>query len=257
VNTFHQIVWLGRRSLLFTLRQPVQIVPSIFFPLMFLVVIAAGGDRASTIPGFPAESYFAFALGGAFVQGTMLSGVNSGSKLAYDIETGFLDRLVLTPVGSGSILIGHMIGSLAVSLIQLFTFLAAGLIGGVHIAAGVPGILVMFALALAVSIAFSALGVIVGVRTGSSEAVQSAFPLFFILLIFSSYMLPRNLMEADWFRWFATANPASYLIEGIRSLVITGWDLGALAAGFGTAAGVAALTLTGAAVSLRRKAVWS
>jgi ABC-2 type transport system permease protein len=252
-----QVAWLGRRSLVFVLRQPVMIIPSIFFPLAFLVVIAAGGERAASIPGFPADSYLSFALGGAFVQGTMLAGINSGTKLAYDIETGFLDRLVLTPVSSSAILIGHVIGSLAVAMIQLSVFLVAGLIGGVRIVTGPGGVVVMFALALAVAVAFSAFGAIVGVRTGSSEKVQGVFPLFFIMLIFSSYMLPRNLMEADWFRWFATVNPASYLIEGVRSLVTIGWDAGALIRGFGAAAGIAVLTIAGASRTLRRKAVWS
>ena len=187
----------------------------------------------------------------------MLSGVNSGAKLAFDIETGFLDRLVMTPVTSTAIMVGHLVGSLALSLIQLTVFLAAGLIGGVDIHAGLLGIPVMYALALAVGIAFSAIGVIIGVRTGSSEKVQGIFPLFFIVMIFSSYMIPRSLMGTDWFRWLATANPASYLIEGVRSLVITGWDGGALARGFGTAAAIGALTIAAASASLRRKAVWS
>ncbi len=256
-ETLRHIRVLGWRSLVDTVRQPVMIFPALFFPLAFLVVIAGGGERAAQIPGFPAESYFAFALAGAFIQGTMLSGVSSGSKLAFDIETGFLDRLVMTPVNSSAILVGHLVGSLAVSMIQLVVFLAAGLIGGVNIHAGLLGIPVMFALALAVGLAFSAAGVIIGVRTGSAEKVQGVFPLFFIIMIFSSYMIPRHLMQADWFRWIATANPATYLIEGVRSLVITGWDAGALVRGFGAAAAIGALTIAGAAASLRRKAVWS
>ena len=47
--------------------------------------------------------------------------------------------------------------------------------------------------------------------------------------------MPRDLMENDWFRWIATVNPVSYLIEGLRSLVIVGWDVETLAIGFGIA----------------------
>ena len=38
--------------------------------------------------------------------------------------------------------------------------------------------------------------------------------------------MPRNLIEIDWFRDAATLNPVSYLIEGVRSLIIIGWDAG-------------------------------
>ena len=61
-------------------------------------------------------------------------------------------------------------------------------------------------------------------RTGSGEAVQGLFPAFFVFLFLSSMAIPRNLMSVDWFRWFATVNPVSYLIEGVRSLIVVGWD---------------------------------
>jgi ABC-2 type transport system permease protein len=67
----------------------------------------------------------------------------------------------------------------------------------------------------------------------------------------SSMNLPRNLIEIEWFRTVATANPVSYLIEGLRSLIITGWDAQALALGFGLAGGLAVLGLAAASVALR------
>ena len=64
----------------------------------------------------------------------------------------------------------------------------------------------------------------VGLRAGSGEAVQGLFPLFFVLFFLSSQALPRPLIEQDWFRTIATWNPVSYMVEGMRSLIITGWD---------------------------------
>jgi ABC-2 type transport system permease protein len=62
--------------------------------------------------------------------------------------------------------------------------------------------------------------------------------------------MPRNLIEIDWFHFVATANPVSYLIECVRSLIITGWDGEALALGFGIAAAITVMALTLASVSL-------
>jgi ABC-2 type transport system permease protein len=83
--------------------------------------------------------------------------------------------------------------------------------------------------------------------------VQSLFPVFFVFLFISSMNLPRNLIEIDWFRAAATANPVSYLIECVRSLIITGWDGQALALGFGIAAGITVVALALASVSLRTR----
>jgi ABC-2 type transport system permease protein len=79
------------------------------------------------------------------------------------------------------------------------------------------------------------------------------FPLIFVLFFLSSMSMPRNLIGVHWFRTVATWNPISYLVEGLRSLVITGWDGAALAKGFGVALGLIALTTFAASSSLRTR----
>ncbi len=88
---------------------------------------------------------------------------------------------------------------------------------------------VLFALSILISIGFGGIGMFMAIRTGSGEAVQGMFPLLFVLLFFSSISMPRNLIEHEWFRTVATINPVSYLIEGIRSLII--YRLGRRSAG--------------------------
>src|SRR5919206_127302 len=83
----------------------------------------------------------------------------------------------------------------------------------------------------------------------------SFFPLFFVLLFLSSMSLPRNLIEQDWFRFIATYNPVSYLIEGIRSFIISGWDGEALALGFGIAVAMAVAAVAAASSALRTRLV--
>ena len=65
--------------------------------------------------------------------------------------------------------------------------------------------------------------------------------------------LPRNLIEADWFRALATANPVSYLIEGIRSLIIEGWNGQALGLAFGVSAALAVASLALSARALKER----
>jgi ABC-2 type transport system permease protein len=89
-----------------------------------------------------------------------------------------------------------------------------------------------------------------GARTGSPEAVQGAFPLMFAVFFLSSMSMPRDLIAVDWFRTVATWNPASYLIEGLRSLVITGWDGTALWRGLAVGIGVLALSFWAASRAL-------
>ena len=113
----------------------------------------------------------------------------------------------------------------------------------------------ILALSLTMSLGFGSLGAFVALRTGSGETVQGMFPLFFVLLFLSSNALPRNLIETDWFRTIATYNPVSYLLEAIRSLLITGWDGEALALGFGFAGVIAVAGLALSARALRSRMV--
>lgn len=250
-----QVGSLAGRSVVRTLRQPAAIVPSLVFPLFLLAVNSAGLDAATEIPGFPTDSYLTFALAFPFVQGALFATMNSGQSLAEDIENGFFDRLAMTPMHGSALIAGQLAGLVAIGLLQGAVYLAAGLAAGAGFAAGPLGVPVLFALSILVSIGFGGIGMFVAIRTGSGETVQSAFPLLFVVLFFSSISLPRALIAADWFRTVATVNPVSYLIEGIRSLAIAGWDGEALALAFGIALALIAASLSIASLSLRDRLV--
>ena len=249
-GTGTQLWALARRSVVRTLRQPGAIVPALAFPLFFMAVISAGAGSAAKVPGFPTDSYLRFVLAGIFLQGILLAGLNSATDLAVDVESGFLNRLALTPMRGVALLAGQLGGVLTMGVIQALVYLGVGLAVGVRLESGPLGVLVLLAFAILVSVGFGALGAFAALRTGSGEAVQGLFPLFFVFLFLSSMNMPRNLIEIDWFRFVATANPVSYLIECVRSLIITGWDGEALALGFGITAAITVVALTLASVSL-------
>jgi ABC-2 type transport system permease protein len=250
-----QIGQLARRSVVRTLRQPAQIVPALVFPLFLLAVNAGGLNNATKLPGFPTDSYLTFALAITFMQGAMFALMNAGTDLANDVETGFLNRLALTPLRGSALLTGMLSGVVVLGFIQAVTYLLVGLTAGAHVAAGVGGVLVIFALSFLMTVGFGAIGSAAALRTGSGEAVQGLFPLFFVLLFLSSMSLPRNLIQTDWFREIATWNPVSYLIEAVRSLLITGWDGEALALGFAVSVGLIAVGTVLASLALRTRLV--
>jgi ABC-2 type transport system permease protein len=175
--------------------------------------------------------------------------------IARDVQTGFLNRLSLTPMRGVALLAGQLGGIVTMGVIQALVYLGVGLAVGIRLASGPAGALVLLAFAVLISVGFGALGAFAALRTGSGEAVQSLFPAFFVFLFLSSMNLPRNLIEIDWFRAVATANPVSYLIECVRSLIITGWDGEALALGFGIGAAItqrcSATTLTSTSLQVQ------
>ena len=250
-----QVGQLARRSVLRTLRQPAQIVPALIFPMFLLAVNAGGLKEVTNLPGFPTDSYLTFALAVPFMQGALFSVMNAGTDLARDIETGFLNRLALTPLRGAALLSGLLAGAVLLGLLQGLTYLTVGLIAGAELAAGAGGAVTIIALSVTITVAFGTIGLFAALRTGSGEAIQGLFPVFFVFLFLSSMALPLDLIQTDWFRAIATANPVSYLLQAFRSLLIEGWELGPLALGFGIALAVMAIGMFAASSALKTRLV--
>jgi ABC-2 type transport system permease protein len=246
-----QVGVLARRSMRKTLRQPFQLFPIIFFPVILLAVNASGLRAATRLPGFPTSSYVSFAIAVAFVQGAMFSLINIGTNLAEDIESGFFNRLALTPMRRVALIGGLLVGVAALGAMQSAFYIVVGVIAGAHLDAGLGGVLVIVALGALAALGFGAFGCAAALRTGSGEAVQGLFPLFFVFIFLSSSNLPRELLRTGWFHTVANWNPISYLIEAFRSLFIFGWDEGALLRGFGVAIGLSLVGLLAVAATLR------
>ncbi|MFL5836412.1 MAG: ABC transporter permease [Solirubrobacteraceae bacterium] len=255
MTLLQQVRWIAQRSVLRTIRQPAQIVPSLIFPLFLLAVNSAGLDAATKLPGFPTSKYLNFALAVCFLQAALFAVSIAGTDLADDIQTGFLNRLSLTPMRRAALLLGHLAGVMVLGAIQACLYILVGVTAGADIEAGVGGALVLVVLSVLTCTGFGALGVLAALRMGSSEAVQGLFPVMFVLLFLSSMSLPRDLIANDWFRTVATWNPVSYLVEGVRSLIITGWDGEALALGFLVSIVVLVLGIAGASASMRTRMV--
>lgn len=252
-DTLTQVGHLARRSIIRTARQPAVVVTSMIFPLFLLAINSSGLAAATNLPGFPTDNYLTFALGLTFMQGALFATMGAGQSIAEDIERGFFNRLQLTPLRGPALIAGQLAGTLALGVLQGIVYLTVGLAFGAEFEAGWAGILVTFALAMLISVAFGSLGMTIGLRTGNGEKVQGVFPLMFVLLFLSSGALPRNLLERDWFEAIATVNPVSYIIEAYRSLLITGWDAEALALGFGLGLAILAIGLFAATAALRTR----
>jgi ABC-2 type transport system permease protein len=253
VSAAPQVGAIARRSVVRTARQPASAIPPLIFPIA-LMAVNAGGLRSSTsLPGFPTDSFLAFALAVPFIQGALFSTMNAGTDIARDIQTGFVNRLSLTALRDWALLVGQLSGVIALGLVQALFYVAVGLVVGVTFASGAAGILVLLLFAVLVSLSFGALGAFLAYRLGSGESIQAMFPVLFVFLFISSMNAPRNLIGVDWFRTAATLNPVSYMIECVRSLIIVGWDPEALVLGFGFVAVIGVVSLALASRALRRR----
>lgn len=244
---------LSRRAIVNTVRQPTSIVPSLLFPLLFAALSSAALDRSTALPGFPpVDSFLQFLISTTIVQGALFGAIAAGSDMATDIEGGFFERLVASPVARTSILVGRVMGSATLGFLQAWLFIGVATAFGVDVEGGFVAMLMIAVVASTVAAAIGAVSVSFALRTGSVEAVQGSFPLLFVMLFVSSAFFPRDLMNG-WFKSVADVNPLSHLIEGLRTQVISGVDVGEWLVSLGIAAGLFAIGVAAAALALRRR----
>jgi ABC-2 type transport system permease protein len=231
-SLLEQTLAIGRRSAVRTLRQRGLLAFPVVFPLILFAINGSALSEATHIPHFPTRHYVDFLIAFPFVQGALFIAITAGVDLAKDIEDGFFNRLAMTPLRSEALLVGQLAGPFILGVLQSLVYLLVGLAAGVTFVSGVGGALVMLLLSVLIAFGFASIGGLLALRFGTGEAIQAIFPLLFVTLFLSSASLPRNLIQVTWFRDIATYNPMSYLVEGLRSLVITGWNAQALELAF-------------------------
>ena len=215
---------LGRRAVLQTFRRPQLIAPLIVFPTLLLAIQTGGAGSAVDLPGFPpVDNFLSFMLAGAMIQSTLLAGNAAGIALAVDIEMGFTDRLLAAPIPRYAIVLGRLAGAAALGAFSALWFLAIGLIFGVSIAEGIPGVVVMILVTTASALAFGSVGAAIALRSGSASVVQGMFPLVFVILFLSTAFFPQELLLEP-AGSIAEYNPASFIVNAVRDPVISAFS---------------------------------
>jgi ABC-2 type transport system permease protein len=234
-----------------SLRRPQFLAPLVIFPSLFLAVNVGGLHRSTALPGFPhVHGFLDFQLAAALTQSLLLGGVAQGLAAAIELELGFFDRLAAAPIPRVALVAGRLIAGAGIAAGQAVYFIALGLIFGAHVVSGVPGALVLIALAIVAGVAFSALGITLALRAGSASTLQGIFPLIFVILFLSSAFFPRELLETP-VDTIAQYNPLSYIANGMRSPVIESLHARPILEGLAAGAGLALAAIGFAVLALR------
>jgi ABC-2 type transport system permease protein len=221
---FHDVSAIAGRALRGVPRDLEAVTPPVFIALFFFIVNIATLERL-TQSGSSGFDYKAFQMPTAILLG--VTGISRAPALVLDVQNGYLDRLLMTPIRRLAILLGHMVADITVAMALTLPILALGFALGVRFETGVLGVVAFIALAALWSLAFSGFGYAIALKTGNPAAVNSTFLLFFPFLFLTTSYVPRSQLSG-WLDTVAGLNPVTYLLEGLRSLVSGGWEWGEL-----------------------------
>lgn len=243
---FSDLAAVASRALRATRRDVESVLPAIVVPVFFFAVnIGALQDLAENIPGL---DYKAFQLPVAIL--FAVTGISRAITLVFDIQSGYFDRLSLTPVNRVALLIGLMLADFALVVTLCLPVIVLGFAVGVRFESGPLGILAFVLIAGVWSLAFAGFPYAIALKTGNPTAVNTSWLLFFPFVFLTTVFLPREALTG-WMGSLAGYNPVTYLLAALRSLVTDGWDSTALLQGFIAIGGVGAASMTLAFLALR------
>jgi len=215
---------LGRRSLRRFYRVPANPVSVVLFPLIQLFVFSQLYQDIVTLPGFGGgDSYLAYLAPGQIVFTAFFATSWSGTNLIVDYHSGYLDKLRATPIHRMSILAGELVPLFLEAAAMAAVILVLAVLLGATIVTGVAGALVILALAGLLGVAWAGTSFVPALLTRSEQATGTLSILAFPLAFMSTAFVPTALMP-EWMRVVNEWNPLTYVIEGIRPLMTTGFD---------------------------------
>jgi ABC-2 type transport system permease protein len=228
---FSDWYYLSIRNIKQIWRPALALIPSLFIPIFFFVVNSASLSSFSKVPGFPNVSYKDFIAPVALFTAIFFSAGNAGIELVQDISNGYFKKLLIMPISRLTIILGRLTEVAVQAVLQGSIVLVLLLFAGVHFSTGVLGILAIFGIMVIFAMGWSCISMIFALRTQNARLVQSLFVIVFPLLYITTSQAPLNLLPPT-FAIMARYNPVTYIIEGVRALVLSGWDNPAIWQGF-------------------------
>jgi ABC-2 type transport system permease protein len=246
-----QVSTLTWRNLVVAFRTPAALIPSIAISVFFTLVYKdlLSGAAAFFLPG---KDYLGFVLPISIISASLSGAGIAGQAVVRDLQSGYFNKLLLTPISRAAIVLGAILGGAIVLGLQTSIVMLTGLLLGLQPATGLLGVLSVLGYGLLLGMGFAGFTVAIALRSGSAGATQGATFLFFPLTFITATFTPVELLRG-WIKTAAQFNPITYLLEAMRALLLTGWDADAMLRALLTCAALASIMFLFAFSSLKAR----
>ena len=237
---------VSRRALRSIPRDPEVVIPALIFPVFFFVVNI--GALQDIVEETGAGNFKAFQLPVAII--FAVTGISRAATLVLDIQSGYFDRLAMTPVKRLALLLGLMVADLALVVALTLPVLIMGFAVGVRFESGIPGLLLFVLMAGLWGLVFAGFPYAIALKTGNPAAVNTSFIIFLPFVFLTPIFIPIEAMTS-WMAAIARYNPVTYLLDALRSLISVGWEWDVIGYGMLSVAAVGVFSISLALLALK------
>lgn len=216
-----QITMLAWRSLVVNFRTPGAILPPLILGGFFLVIYEGQLGNASDF-FLSGTSYINFILPLSIVSSALSGAGVAGQSIVRDIETGYFDKLLLTPISRMALILGPTLAGAIILAVQATFIVIVGLFLGVNPETGILGLATVVGFAMLLGLSFAGFTIGIALFSGNAGATQGGSFLFFPLTFLTATFVPISLLDG-WIKVAAQINPITYILDAMRSVLIDGW----------------------------------
>lgn len=248
-DSYHLFVrWMKK-----LVRNPILVFFSLFQPIIFLVLFTQLFSAVGSLFG---TNYTVFATAGIVLQNAFSSAFQSGTAVVDDIRSGFLAKMLSTPVNRSAILFGRILSDIFRVVVQTVIILGLAYVLGVYPKTGPLGYLIVIFTVAFFGLAWSGISLALGLKTRSAETVFGIAGFLTFPLLFMSTALFRQDFMPPWMQNVSQYNPISFAVNAMRTVIVNGFpiDWNTVLQAYGVIALIGVLTL-GATLYLFRKVV--
>ncbi len=210
-----------RRSLLEVVRVRGALFPTLLAPAIFMLGTVGQFGRLVDLDAFPTTSYLAWIVPLSCLQGAGFAGGAAGANLARDIEQGWFDRMLTSPVPRPVLLLGPMLGAMLRALLPTTMILVLGIALGSGLPGGFPGVVLLFVAAAWFCICASLWGSLLALRARTQQIGPLIQNGVFLMVFLSTAYTPQVLLDG-WLGALARFNPVTQVLEMARQSTVEG-----------------------------------
>ncbi|MGD1060947.1 MAG: ABC transporter permease [Methanomassiliicoccales archaeon] len=251
MTLYHDTSSLASRWITKIFRNPTLLFVQLVTPLLFLLLFSQLLQKLTILPGVTG-SYLEYLTPGILMLNTVFGGLHSGLSIINDVNSGFLNKMLLTPVKRAAILLGRLLTDLLVLMIQSIIIIVVAILLGLTISTGLGGLILIFVTIAFFDLAWAGFLLAVSLKTKKAETVDAvdnllAFPLIFL----SSAIFPTSIMP-QWAQTVSGYNPVSYASNVVRDLLQGGLTWGTFATAYAVIGLIAIVTFAATLYQFRK-----
>jgi ABC-2 type transport system permease protein len=214
-NLFLPIVTLWHREIVRFFRQRSRIIGALGVPVLFWILLGAGFSASFQPAGAPSGmSYLNYFFPGTIMLIVLFTAIFSTISVIEDRREGFLQAVLVAPVGRSAIVLGKVLGGTTLALMQGLLVLAAAPLIGIPLGIGnlIEATLVLFVSGFGLT----ALGFLIAWKMDSTQGFHAIMNLLLMPMWFLSGAFFPSQGGPLWLRTLMALNPLTYGLAALR-----------------------------------------